>query len=122
MDDPWVSGMVLHYSDFRISGFKFFGFFRIFALGSHNIDSIVLNFGMGRLESLTLESNLSDFPRIFPGFFPGFSPDFPRIPPGFSPDFSQFPPIFSQDFLRIFPTLDLMDLVHQTWNSAKFTI
>ena len=34
MDDPWVLGVVFHYSDFRISGFYFFWYFWIFALFS----------------------------------------------------------------------------------------
>ena len=72
MDEFQEGESVLHYSDFRISGFEFFGFFRIFILYSHIIDPRLLNFGM-----LGSQNSISDFHYSDIGFcnfgFSGFS-------------------------------------------------
>ena len=67
---PWVSGMVFHYSDIRISGF---GFFRIFSLYSHNIDSMFMKFGMNDLQGGTEDFHYSDIRISVFGFFGIFS-------------------------------------------------
>ena len=52
-----ASGQVMHYSDFRISGFEFF---RIFAICGYNIDPRLMKFGMNDLQGVTEDFHYSD--------------------------------------------------------------
>ena len=54
---PWVSGKVMHYSDFRISGFEFF---RIFAIYGNNSYTRLMKFGMNDLQGGTEDFYYSD--------------------------------------------------------------